>query len=137
MPGRKTFSIPLAAVVGLLIGCDDGGGLQDMHAASADDVRPPGDFDGDGTLDGFDNCPVEANADQSDVDADGVGDVCDDCPTVANPEQSDSDEDGRPDDCEEADADDPEGGPGGDGGPDGLNLPEVPARWVEPAPPIT
>ena len=36
------------------------------------------DSDGDGTADGDDNCPVDANADQSDIDSDNTGDVCDD-----------------------------------------------------------
>ena len=36
------------------------------------------DTDGDGTADGDDNCPVDANADQSDIDSDNIGDVCDD-----------------------------------------------------------
>ena len=36
------------------------------------------DSDGDGTADGDDNCPMDANADQSDIDSDYIGDVCDD-----------------------------------------------------------
>ena len=36
------------------------------------------DFDADGVDDGRDNCPVDANANQSDLDRDGFGDVCDD-----------------------------------------------------------
>jgi len=41
------------------------------------------DTDGDGVLDGDDNCPEVVNPDQSDVDEDGAGDVCDanDTPT--------------------------------------------------------
>jgi len=35
------------------------------------------DMDVDGVLDGIDNCPVDANADQRDTDADGAGDMCD------------------------------------------------------------
>ena len=35
------------------------------------------DTDGDGVCDIIDNCPLDANADQSDVDADLAGDVCD------------------------------------------------------------
>ena len=35
------------------------------------------DLDEDGVLDGFDNCPGVANADQADNDGDGVGDACD------------------------------------------------------------
>jgi cysteine-rich repeat protein len=36
-----------------------------------------GDGDGDGTVDCLDNCPLDANADQSDIDGDSLGDVCD------------------------------------------------------------
>lgn len=36
------------------------------------------DEDGDGVEDEQDNCPSDANADQSDLDRDDVGDVCDD-----------------------------------------------------------
>lgn len=35
------------------------------------------DSDGDGLLDGVDNCPLIANADQNDADLDAIGDVCD------------------------------------------------------------
>ena len=35
------------------------------------------DTDGDGVLDGVDNCPDDANADQHDTDGDGHGDACD------------------------------------------------------------
>jgi hypothetical protein len=35
------------------------------------------DADLDGILDGVDNCPTSANADQHDVDGDGLGDACD------------------------------------------------------------
>jgi len=45
-------------------------------------AQPAGDFDGDGVQDAVDDCPVEANADQSDsgglnsLSADGIGNVC-------------------------------------------------------------
>jgi hypothetical protein len=45
------------------------------------------DSDGDGVADGDDNCPDDANADQTDTDSDGLGDVCD----------PDDDNDGIPD----------------------------------------
>lgn len=38
---------------------------------------PEGDQDGDGVVDGNDNCPLDANPDQADQDGDGLGDVCD------------------------------------------------------------
>ncbi|MFO0613398.1 MAG: thrombospondin type 3 repeat-containing protein [Polyangiaceae bacterium] len=77
----------------------------------ADYVDP--DNDDDGRLDGADDCPFVANADQSDLDDDGVGDACqgdtdgdgvgdatDDCPLVANADQSDLDGDGLGDRCD-------------------------------------
>jgi hypothetical protein len=48
------------------------------------------DADGDGALDGSDNCPGAWNRGQDDRDADGVGDVCDDCRFAANPGQQDT-----------------------------------------------
>ncbi|MEM1269142.1 MAG: thrombospondin type 3 repeat-containing protein [Bacteroidota bacterium] len=71
------------------------------------------DFDNDGVLDDFDNCPDDANADQADFDNDGVGDVCDDsdedgfsdavdnCRADANPDQADFDGDGIGDICDD------------------------------------
>lgn len=44
-------------------------------------VPPSGpDADGDGVLDGADNCPGRRNGDQADADGDGRGDACDECP---------------------------------------------------------
>ncbi len=39
-----------------------------------------GDADGDGIVDGRDNCPYQPNANQTDTDNDGTGDVCDPSP---------------------------------------------------------
>ena len=39
-----------------------------------------GDEDEDGVRDDLDNCPEDANEDQTDTDNDGEGDVCDICP---------------------------------------------------------
>jgi Thrombospondin type 3 repeat/Concanavalin A-like lectin/glucanases superfamily len=76
--------------------------------------RGPVDADGDGVVDGSDNCPNHANADQADLDGDGRGDVCDEdvdgdgagnehdnCRTLANEDQADLDADGRGDACDE------------------------------------
>ncbi|XXT15192.1 DNRLRE domain-containing protein [Sorangium sp. So ce429] len=58
------------------------------------------DEDEDGTWDGADNCPLDANAGQSDADGDGAGDVCDNCPVDANPAQGDADENGIGNACD-------------------------------------
>jgi hypothetical protein len=39
-------------------------------------TRPPADGDRDGVPDVTDNCPANANRDQTDADADGIGDAC-------------------------------------------------------------
>ena len=77
------------------------------------------DNDGDGVLDGVDNCPNDANADQLDTDSDGQGDACDtdddndtvldgadNCPLVANTDQTDTDGDGQGDACDTDDDND-------------------------------
>ena len=75
------------------------------------------DRDGDGVLNGVDNCPLVANPNQADSDNDGVGDACntpsntdtdgdgvnnnaDNCPAAANPKQEDFDKDGIGDACD-------------------------------------
>ena len=59
-----------------------------------DNVSVGSDQDGDGVLDGEDNCPEVNNPDQEDTDGDGIGDVCDNCPTISNLDQEDGDGDG-------------------------------------------
>ncbi|WP_435253962.1 thrombospondin type 3 repeat-containing protein [Tenacibaculum sp. A30] len=80
-------------------------------------IDPNGDIDGDGVLNGVDNCPNTANPDQADVDNNGIGDVCqdtdddgiidieDNCPTTANPDQADADKNGVGDACQDTDKD--------------------------------
>jgi len=70
---------------------------------------PPGsgkrtgiDRDLDGVLNGQDNCPDIANANQADQDNDKVGDACDNCPTKYNPDQKDTDANGVGDVCQAA-----------------------------------
>ncbi|CAM1369581.1 conserved hypothetical protein [Tenacibaculum sediminilitoris] len=76
-----------------------------------------GDEDGDGVLNGVDNCPNTANADQADADNNGIGDVCqdtdgdgildinDNCPNTANANQTDADNNGIGDACQDIDGD--------------------------------
>jgi hypothetical protein len=63
-------------------------------------VRAGIDRDLDGVLNGKDNCPGVANANQTDTDTDGVGDACDNCPNKYNPDQKDTDDNGVGDVCQ-------------------------------------
>ncbi len=84
------------------------------------DDGDPNDFDtdsdDDGILDGSDNCPATANANQTDVDADGIGDICDgdddndgrpdtgdNCPLTPNPNQLNTDGDAQGNVCDDDD----------------------------------
>lgn len=77
----------------------------------------PVDTDSDGIADEADNCPADANPNQSDEDGDGIGDACDtpdapdqdgdgiaddidNCPSIANPDQADGNDNGTGDACE-------------------------------------
>jgi len=67
---------------------------------------------GDGVDDAIDNCPVDANPDQTDTDGNGIGDACgdldgdgvdiadDNCVAVPNPDQLDGDADSKGDACD-------------------------------------
>lgn len=84
------------------------------------------DLDGDGVLNGDDNCPFTPNPAQADSDGDGIGNECDvrndldldqdgvlnhqdNCPFYYNPSQQDSDEDGHGDPCDPHLVNDPDG----------------------------
>ena len=58
--------------------CDDGD-PSTVNDVITSDCQCNGvmDMDGDGILDGVDNCPAVANVDQADFDGDGMGDICD------------------------------------------------------------
>jgi len=58
------------------------------------------DDDGDGVLNGIDNCPSTANATQSNEDDDTFGDACDLCPPIADNNNTDGDGDGVGDPCD-------------------------------------
>ncbi len=77
------------------------GDLGTPGALNADCPKPV-DTDGDGIVDGKDNCPLVANPDQKDTDGDKIGDACDNCPLVANADQLDTDGDGAGDACDPA-----------------------------------
>lgn len=64
-------------------------------------VPPEDDDDGDGVLDGLDNCPFDENPMQSNRDSDPHGNACDNCPDVDNPDQLENgDDDGLGDACD-------------------------------------
>jgi hypothetical protein len=76
-------------------------------AAATPDAMPmpgPNDADGDGVLDGDDNCPDDYNATQADEDGDDAGNPCDPCPHISTTVQLDGDGDGVGDACDPAPA---------------------------------
>jgi hypothetical protein len=83
---------------------DGPGGGGDVADASIDAVMLDAfvdvDSDGDGVLDGADNCPAVVNADQRNHDGDPFGDACDRCPHLASATDPDGDEDGIGDACD-------------------------------------
>jgi len=82
-----------------LDGDDFGDACDPCPAISNPDVLPT-DSDGDGIIDGCDQC--EGFDDNLDNDGDGTPDSCDTCPEIFNPDQltTDADLDDVPDDCD-------------------------------------
>jgi len=89
-----------------------GGGSQDCNHNGVPDECSEPDTDGDGLIDGCDNCMLTANATQTDTDGDHQGDVCDNCPTTFNSKQRDADGDGVGDVCDGCAADPAKSAPG-------------------------
>jgi hypothetical protein len=56
----------------------------EMHRASQPDLPDLGDYDGDGVLNGDDNCRIVPNPAQDDVNGDGAGDICELVDSTAN-----------------------------------------------------
>jgi hypothetical protein len=96
----------------------------EVRRAFAPDLPAAGDYDGDGIVNGVDNCPLVPNPDQElsgdgthgvactlkspltgalgvDSDGDGVADSVDDCILVPDPGQTDSNVDGIGNACEQ------------------------------------
>jgi hypothetical protein len=79
----------------------DGAGVPDAARPDARtiDADPASlDDDGDGVMNGSDNCPTTANANQANEDADTFGNTCDVCPTSSD--NADGDADGVGDACD-------------------------------------
>ena len=105
------------------------------------EIDVPDDTDEDGIPDIVDNCPEDANEDQTDTDRDGIGDVCDpeespdtdgdevydhddNCIYVANSAQFDSDGDGLGDACDPVTFSDNDGVPDGQDNCGTINNPD-------------
>jgi len=69
----------------LVSGCNNVFGLDSTKPHSCwSPVHTTHDEDGDGVTDDCDNCPADANPEQTDADQDGVGDACDPHPGTAD-----------------------------------------------------
>lgn len=68
--------------------CDLRGVPAPVDSDESDDA-PDTDGDGDGVVDGIDNCPFVMNIDQADADMNGIGDLCDDPVDEGGPDVGD------------------------------------------------
>lgn len=98
---------------------DDNDGLSDQQERIRGSATENPDTDGDGALDGDDNCPVDFSDDFTDTDSDDYGDICDidddgdtvlddidNCSLLINANQQDTDTDGVGNACDEDDDED-------------------------------
>ena len=123
LKGEADFTVVLPFVEGLeslrasAVGSGDPLGSVDLMPAIREFCADHGndaqcapygfDYDGDGLLDGADDCPRVANPGQEDGDGDGRGDICDGCPVDplktapgfcgCGAAETDTDRDGIPD----------------------------------------
>jgi hypothetical protein len=86
--------------IGYTCGGQGSGTAPDGNSRSPDAYDPFGDDDGDGVLNGVDNCPEVPNPGQENEDGDAWGDACDLCPPYASATQVDTDGDGVGDKCD-------------------------------------
>ena len=123
---RVSFPTGVYTVTLTVIDEQGGAGTTTLRIKALND---DGDTDGDGILNGVDNCPTIANPDQSlstfyaDTDGDGLGDpndaiqdcilpdgyvtnADDNCPTFSTTDLTDTDSDGKGDACDEDDDND-------------------------------
>ncbi|WP_231496240.1 thrombospondin type 3 repeat-containing protein, partial [Nocardioides sp. URHA0032] len=97
----SVFTVPQFGVTPAATRCSSNDGGQAQTIATGDvDIVITQDVDGDGVVDGRDNCPEDANTRQLDPDGDGLGEPCDNCPDVANGGQADTDGDGVGNACD-------------------------------------
>ncbi len=75
-----TFTAPTEGTWNVLVSAYSSGDATLTATWSIDN----GDSDGDGVLDGNDNCPNDANTDQADNDNDGIGNFCDPTPEIGD-----------------------------------------------------
>ncbi len=72
---RLAVALMLLGAVALN-GCSSTGAEIDESAGLIPSAIGNIDTDGDGIVDGADNCPRVANPDQADADGDGIGNAC-------------------------------------------------------------
>jgi hypothetical protein len=139
LAGLSNWGRGVAVSEGLVYRAADFSGLQIIDVESCKLLSP--DSDGDGIIDGFDNCPLASNPNQADTNGDGIGDACentdsdgdgifdgiDNCPLEPNPNQEDTNGNGIGDACEEVVC---QGDANGDGRVDGADITSILKNWL-------